>query len=218
MYASPQIDSHPLSSPSGTTTRAVAGSDDTAQPSVTSGFGAVMEQERDIQSSTDGYLGVSHGPRSTAINRILGHQQTQLGANIALLEERYEMLPHPVRFQVLREKRIHLTHARRAAALEDGGVFLPALVAQHLNLLRNIDALITQRPDGQRGELILAEIARNHEEMAWVLTALIKEEDAVRDLISAPITASTSPVAKPSSSEMNWENEGGAPRPERAVA
>jgi hypothetical protein len=209
MHRSKQFDSQSLAPLGGTTTRARAGFDNTAQPPLTSGFGAVMEQEEDIQSSTEGYVGGDNGPNSAAIDRILRHQGTRLGANIALLEQRYEMLPHPARFQTLHGKHARLSNARHTAAADDLGV-LPSLVAKHLDLLRKIETLMSRRPDGQRGELILAEIARNHEEMAWMLTALIKEDESVRDFVPTPVIASAPASPKLSTSEANWENEGGA--------
>jgi hypothetical protein len=193
----------------GTTARA-SESDDTAQPPLTSGFGTVMEQERDIQAATGAQLGTDHSPQSAAIDRILRDQQAQLGANIALLEQRYETLPQPERFQALPPEEIRLSHSPRpAGATMDRAVFLPNLIEQHLNLLRHIEALIARRPDGQRGEIILAEIARNHEDMAWMLTALIKEDEFVRDSIAMP-TIARGPGAALAPSEANWENEGGA--------
>ncbi len=210
MHTSSPFESHSPSPAGSTTTRAVTGLDDTAQPPLTSGFGSVMEREQDIRSSTTERLGVDNGPKSAAIDRILRHQQLQLGANIALLEQRYEMLPHPTRFATLPATHGRLSHARGAAVAPDAASLLPNLVAQHISLLRAIEALITQRPDGQRGELILTEIARNHEEMAWMLTALINEDDSVRDLVPIPVTASLPAAPKAEASEADWENEGGA--------
>ena len=69
------------------------------------------------------------------------------------------------------------------------GACLPSLVAEHLNLLRNIDALSAQRPDGPCGEFILAEIARNHEEMAWILEALNKGDESGLEFGPIPATA-----------------------------
>ena len=157
-------------------TRATASRDNTAQPALTSGFGAVLEQEEDIQSWTQKCLDTGHAPHSAAVDRILRHQDIRLGANIALLAQRYQMLPHPARFQTLQERHPRLSPSPEPTVADAGSV-LPGLIAQHLDLLQKIEALIRQRPDGQRGELILAEIARNHEEMAWKLTALLNEDD-----------------------------------------
>ena len=213
MHATPQHDfsSRPAA---GTTTRATAGIDDTAQPPLTSGFGAVMEQERDIRSATAGYLAIDHGPQSASIDRLLRRQEAQLGANIALLEERYEMLPHPNRFRTLHTPKIRPPTARRTVPGKRDD-FLPSLVARHVELLRDIVALQTHRPDGQRGELILAEIARNHEEMAQMLTTWIKEDDSARDLLRVPTTAVVAPAAAaPSVTVARWENEGGSALPD----
>ncbi|HUR56295.1 MAG TPA: hypothetical protein VM029_01200 [Opitutaceae bacterium] len=190
MHVSTQVDSSSIAPLGGTTTRARAGFDDTAEPAATSGFGALMEQEEDIQSATEGYLGVDHGRNSEAIDCILRQQATRLGANIALLDQRYGLLPHPGRGQTLHGQHARLSHSNGMAAAGDVGA-LPSLVAKHLDLLRKIAVLMDQRPDGQRGELILAEVARNHEQMAWTLTAFINEDESVRGVVRAPATTAT---------------------------
>lgn len=206
-HASAPTEFTPTSFSSSNTTRASACEDDTAQPPLTSGFGSVMEREQHIRRSTDAELGRDNGPQSIVIDRLLRQQQMLLDANLALLAQRYEMLPHPTRFASLRTG---ADRPSRTATVQNTAGWLSSLVAQHLNLRRAIEALIAQRPDGQRGELILAEVARNHDQMALMLTALIKE-DAVRDAVPFPVMALNriSPDAR--ASEVNWENEGGAP-------
>ncbi len=181
---------------------------------LTSGFSSVMEQEHDLQNLTHQYLGTVNGRDSGIINRILCTQQVTLGANIALLEQRYELLPHAERF--------HVSHGRLAAtdpaADRPSGrtsmELLPDLVAHHIDLLRKIDALVARGSNGQRGELILTEVARNHEQMACTLTALLKGDDKMHDgsaeTAVAPV-ATTSPAAI--AANAAWENEGGPVRP-----
>ena len=190
----------------GKTTRSDRGRD-TAQPPLTSGFGAVMEQEEKIQCATERSVGGDKGPKSAAIDRILRDHGTRLGANIALLEQRYETLPHPSRFKMLRANPDRLSTAEHAVIGCDDGI-LSALASQHVALLGKIETLIRQRPDGQRGELILAEIARNHEEMARMLTALVNDDESLRDMV--PLSASEAPVPALPKGEAAWENEGGA--------
>jgi hypothetical protein len=208
MHPSPKPDPRSPSSFGGTTTRAVPGADnDTAQPSLTSGFGAVMEKEHELQRATEGYLGEASGPRSADIERTLRHQQTRLAANIALLEQRYEMLPHPSRFQALQGAHAPLNASRRSDGQESMGA-LPGLVAQHRSLAADIDGLIAGGADGQRGELILTEVGRNHDEMASMLTALLHEDDPVRG--PEPVASTVAAAPAPGTTEGGWENEGGA--------
>ncbi|HVS52375.1 MAG TPA: hypothetical protein VHD62_08470 [Opitutaceae bacterium] len=147
----------------------------TAQPALTSGFGAVIDKEHDLQTATEGLVGHVNGEHGTAIDRILRHQHSRLGANIALLEQRYEALPNPERFVHWNDRR-HPPAAPRRLELRDTTEALPELIARHVGLLADIEALIGCVPDGQRGELILNEVSRRHEEMAWMLNALLKED------------------------------------------
>lgn len=192
----------------GVVTRAPTGArNDTAQPSLTSGFGAVIEKERDLQSATEGSFGLVRGPHSADLDRILHHQHSRLGANIALLEERYEALPKPERFVNWHDRARPPAQPRRQQ--QDEAALLPELVAQHTRLLSDIEALINCAPDGQRGELILTEVSRSHEEMAWMLTALLKEDASMRRIANDP---GSERIGESIRSQENWDNEGGPVR------
>ena len=91
----------------------------------------------------------------------------------------------------------------------DPGDLLPDLVAQHTRLLTDIDALIGRAPDGQRGELILTEVSRSHEEMAWMLTALLRDDESSQRM--APDQPSENPGGTKLAQE-SWDNEGGPVR------
>ncbi len=163
-----------------------------------------MEQELKLQSSTEDGLAWANGPQAESILLVLRDQQARLGANVALLEQLYEMLPHPERFGVLRAK---LAEARTNAAGPDPSAQLPELIAQHLRLLRHIEILVGEGLDGQRGELILRQVARSHQEMAWGLTALIKVDYTEQDRVIPPIV----PMPAAAAAVERWENEGGGP-------
>jgi hypothetical protein len=173
--------------------------------SFASGFGAVLEQESDLQASTEGYLGTVDGPHSAATDRILRDQQIRLGANVSLLEQRYDMLPASARFRGLRGRLRPPAKARRVTMESIDA--LRHLVAEHLGLMENLELLM-----GKRGEHLLAEVAHNHEEMAWMLTALLKEDQSVRDQVAIPMVARRPVPAPLTATEGNWENEGGALR------
>jgi hypothetical protein len=203
MQTTLDTDSRPPPSSGGVITRAPSGpGNDTAQPSLTSGFGAVIEKEQDLQSATRASVGHVGGHHPAEIDRILHHQHSRLGANIALLEQRYGALPNPERFMACCDG----TRAPIKPRHDETGL-LPNLIARHTSLLADIEALIGCAPDGQRGELILNEVSRNHQEMAWMLTALLKEEATVarrRDDETKPASSSSTRQA-----EENWDNEGG---------
>ncbi|ACB74517.1 hypothetical protein [Opitutus terrae] len=158
---------------------------DTAQPSLASGFGAVLDHERDLQQAIEAYLRVDDSVYATSLHHVVREQRARVGRNIALLEQRYEAVPRPERG---RDRR-----GRSAASISAVADFradpLRQLIVQHENLLTDIAALVVGRADGQRGELILAEVARSHEEMAGTLMDLAFPETSLRDAPPAPAVA-----------------------------
>jgi hypothetical protein len=208
MQNTPDSDSRSPPQFGGVVTRAQTGPrNNTAQPSLTSGFGAVIEKEHDLQAATEGSFGHVSGHRSTDVDRILRRQHSRLGANIALLEQRYEALPNPERFVNWHDRGRPPAKPQRTQC--DATELFPDLIAQHTRLLADIDALIGCAPDGQRGELILTEVSRNHEEMAWLLTALLKENETFARLANERGADSSGGMSR---AQENWDNEGGASR------
>lgn len=171
---------------------------DTAQPSVTSGFGTVLEHERDLQRSIEACLRSEEGANATSAHHVLRDHSAQIRGNIALLAQRYESLPHPERFRTL-----------QARIAQDGPAANPRidplapLIVQHRNLLAAVATLIRHRPDGQRGELILGEVARSHEEMSATLAALAFPDGAGSNSASAPTRASCGTTDRSQATELH---------------
>jgi len=159
----------------------------TAQPPLTSGFGAVIEKEHDLQTTIEASFGPVENQPPAAIDRILRYQDRLLRANIALLEERYEALPSPERFVHWNRHRPPGTPRREPRRNE--AELLPDLIARHTHLLADIDALIGAVPDGRRGDLILTEVSRNHEEMAWMLISVLNENSTALKFPGDPAAA-----------------------------
>jgi len=170
----------------------------------TRGFGPLLEQEHDLETSVSDNLLFVDGPRSAEIRRLLESQQGRIAGGIILLEQRIERLPCPERFRALARLRARDSEGMPAAR-ETG---LAHLALQHANLQDSLLTLIEHRPEGGRSERILVAVAQNHEEMAWMLNALLSEDDTVRDRELVPIIA----AADPNAVEQSWENEGGAAR------
>lgn len=171
--------------------------------SVTSGFGAVMDQEHAIQSALLAALRRDNGPHSIAIARILLQQQTWISSNISMLARRIQSLPHPGRFRDFRDWRHPLDRNQEPGS---GGGTLSDLIAQHEHLLRSLETLIESMPQGDRDERILREVAHNHREMAWMLTSLLKEDEQARGGEFMPQVSTATRRGR----LETWENEGGS--------
>lgn len=171
----------------------------------TKGFGPLLEEEHALQvSNADNLLFVA-GPRASAIRRLLEDQQGRIAGGIGLVEKRVETLPYPERFHSLAHHRV----APADGMPEPRETGLAGLAHQHLSLQSGLLSLIEHRPAGGQPELLLVAAARNHEEMARMLTALLNEDDTVRDRVNGPIIAH----APSNPAEARWENEGGTQRP-----
>lgn len=171
-------------------------------PPAASGIGAVQEQERDLLSATDSFLSGQNGPLSAALHGALREQRSQLGGKIELLKQRYKMPSSAIAADGAQGP-TESVHAELAP--ENMGA-LPVLIAQHRTVLSTIASLITQGFDGQRGNLILTEVASCHENMATDLNHLLAENPALADFAAAPKAARAAPTT---SAEARWENEGG---------
>lgn len=205
MNDSTATDSRSSPQSGGVISRAPEGAtNDTAQPSLTSGFGALIEKERELQSATESSFGRLTGYHAAELDRILHRQHTRLGALIALLEQRFEALPKPERFANWHDRSPTPSSPR---APREKSELLPDLIGRHTRLLADIDALIGCAPDGQRGELILTEVSRSHEEMAWMLTALLKEDETAGRFASERSSERTGEARR---AQENWDNEGGS--------
>ena len=167
-----------------------------------------MEQEHDLQSSTQGYLGAARGPHSNALDRILRNQQVRLGANLALLEKRYEMCRTPRAFQAPRKaSSVDQGAARGRVTKSTAGCQSRRATPEPA---RKMAALIAQAPlvsalntdpdrDGaqSRGDGLDVE-------------ALLKEDEFVSRSGSRSRARAGIDAAAMGIMEGNWENEGGA--------
>jgi hypothetical protein len=178
----------------------------TAEPALRSGFGAVIAKEHALQDATERSVGYIVGPHATRLDRMLRHHHSRLGANIALLEQRYEASPSPERFLSWGARRDPPASPRRGEG-RNGIELIPDLIGRHAGLLADIRALMSSAPDGQRGELILTEVGHNHEQMAWMLMALLKDDDCVKHI--APDAAGDA-AREARGAEDNWVSDGGA--------
>lgn len=151
----------------------------------TRGFGPLLEQEHALETSVSDNLLFVDGPRSAEIRLLLESQQGRIAGGIMLLEQRVETLPYPQRFRALAQLRAQASEGMPVAR-ETG---LARLAHQHVDLQDSLLTLIEHRPEGGRSERILLAVARNHEEMASMLNALLNEDDAVRDRELPPIIA-----------------------------
>ncbi len=165
----------------------------------TSGFGALVVAERDLREQL--LASITAGQADGAL-RIFRHHVLQIEAVIALLEGREQLLPHPARFEALRECVTQdLNPLRKIPQNVDAP--LEHLVKMHQALRRGIEVLVEQSGHHDHNETALREAAQRHGEMEWMITALVNEN-------SRP-GQETGVV--PGKAEGIWENEGGPALP-----
>jgi hypothetical protein len=178
----------------------------TAEPPLASGLGDLIDKEHALRSSIADRYGLIGGKHAAELARILRRQESQLDANIALLEQRYEGISTG---EAPTDADDGDPSAPSRPASYEAGEVLRDLGVRHASLLADIDSLLERAPDGRRGELILTEVKRNHEEMAWVLNALLSEDVTA----ARAVEDQGGPAAGTMSREQeNWDNEGGPER------
>jgi hypothetical protein len=152
-----------------------------------SGFGALMEQESDLKSATESYLRTVNGRRASEIAAMLWEHQMRLETNLTLLEQRYQTPASPPRFRA-EPATIMATSGDEfsSAPVTESLPLLAGLLALHRKLLEDIEALLARHGDGQRGEMILAQVGQNHERMAGMITALVGREP-IGDPVLPPV-------------------------------
>lgn len=149
---------------------------ETASPQpMTSGFGVVIEKEDCLGRINRESLGEIHTVGKSDLWCLLRHHQLLIEKNQQLLLHRCDQLSRGERFTRLYTANRPWAGAPRAANGRHGP--LPDLLARHTSLIGDLDALISRAKRGEHDESLLAEIERNHEEMAWMLMALMKEEE-----------------------------------------
>lgn len=171
-----------------------------SRPPLTSGYGVLFEKEERLRSAVCDRIGEAHGGHGSDLRRILRRHQKLLEANQTLLRRRCDELPCGSRFGALRNPHPHWPLARGSDPLEERSA-LGDLVARHASLIGDIEALVSRAAGRERAEPLLVEMEQNHEDMAWMLTALINEDDDA--LLDAQ--------GDLSAEEERWETEGGGP-------
>lgn len=158
-----------------------------------------------MQAAVEVVRSEANGPRAKDLVRILDGQQTQLSTGIAALDRRCDELPHAERFHRLEWRHPAPDQTRRSPATGPAVHGLEGLAAMHLELAANIREVMEHHLKEQ-AEPALEGVARDHEEMAWVLSALTHEGEFVEGGFAPD------PVRPPNQTtgESRWENEGGS--------
>ncbi|HKB90422.1 MAG TPA: hypothetical protein VKC60_07885 [Opitutaceae bacterium] len=147
----------------------------TIEEHITNGFGTVLASEHDLLDVIRRLLDAENSNKNHDLTRILEQHVKQLGAIIALLEQRDKLLPFPDRFGALDQCIPLLMHPVHGVPPHSEHS-IANLVKRNLNLRRSIDVLIEQSGHLDGNETGLREASQRHAEMEWVLTALVNED------------------------------------------
>jgi hypothetical protein len=169
------------------------------------GLGAVLQQEHALLASLQRNPPLTSGAHAADLARIVTGQRTRVTETVLLLEARCRMFPQPTRFAGTPFDLPAGEDAHEPAP--DGDDALAQLVDRHTTLARELGALDELRSGWDPATPLLREAARNHEEMAWMLLALIHENATAGDW-SGPTNPPDVPT-RVTPPEADWENEGG---------
>ncbi len=174
MHLATQNDFHSRSDRRGRNPPDTSLDQDAASPHpLTSGFGVVIEKEDSLGRINRDSLGEIHTAGKSDLWRVLRHHQLLIEKNQELLLNRCDQLSRGERFARLYDANRPWSAESQAVAHDEEGA-LGDLLARHTSLIGDLDALISRAKRGEHDEDLLAEIERNHEEMAWMLMTLLK--------------------------------------------
>jgi hypothetical protein len=173
----------------------------------TSGFAALVDREQNLRRLMQLCVDRAAGSQAENTVRILSRHRTQIDAIIALLIRRWAHFPQPARCGAAAAVDPRGTHHHPAAGWE-GGSAIASLHARHLELLGNLGSWIKDMEPVAGREGLLREAWQRHEEMAWMLDALLIEEDHVARRHSFYLTIPMQLETRSPAMER-WENEGG---------
>lgn len=166
------------------------------------GFATLIEGETDLARALGTAADCLRGVRAVNTARIFRHQVRQIEAIISLLLERRSEFPIPHRFEI--DAAQH-PHTSRALAPKQP-LTLDGIRSRHLAFATHLEELVASTASSSNREDLLREAKQRHEEMAWMLSALINEDlTAARPVLSVP---RNSPAVGNFELER-WENEGG---------
>jgi len=168
----------------------------------TSGVGTLIEEEHELLQSIRDQVDHGNGINSVGLQRILSNHVQETQEIIALLERYSKALPIPERFDVLKFGPPRHVHAALPAA--SGSSLLANLINEHRRLLGHLERLRKSDHDDSMKPGVLSFAAQRHEDMAWMLTALEKEDEVLSDATTAGTDSS-----KLNISEESWNTDGG---------
>jgi hypothetical protein len=179
-----------------------------------SGFGQLIQQEYALQRALEHNRVATVGSRAADTVRILEYQQTRTSAGIALLDSECAKLPHAARFQPRAWRGSPPANSGGNSAVVSDETGLVALVTLHLELKDSIERLVAHpASSGVASRDLLHIVARDHEEMAWMLTALLNAGQPPSD----EAARRHAPAETVTNRADRWENEGGALAPRVAT-
>ena len=181
-------------------------------PLLTSGFGSLIEEEHALETYLGECIHTIGGQHGDSVDRIFVNHLQQIREILALLYKRSEMLPNPARFRTLKLGARIFTRSPHQIIPPVQPV-LHRLVSLHLHLQRGIEVLLKKDHDAKCDETMLSQVAQKHDEMGWMLTALLKEDGRGQDPEFSAILGSNPPTLFEERAEKKWENEGGPADP-----
>ncbi len=180
-----------------------------------SGFGTLMEMENDLLVLLRQCLQGEPVVGRSSLARILGHHLQQVERIIRLCTEQQRTLPLPHRFRVIGPGPSVIQWEEVDPAYEPPGL-LTDLLERNLELADGWQRLAACGRAAASPHASLSEASQRHQNLAWMLTALLHESDSEGPSQSLSFVADAVVGQGPERGEGRWENEGGALRRDAA--
>jgi len=144
---------------------------DPAVADIVQGLGTLISLEHTLLASVGAELRSTERTSLDDSTRMLRGQRIRVGTGLSLLTRCCALLPKPARFTSQLHPLSSLAGQERRM---DPAVGLSGLLAQHQHLHDGYVALAENRNEDEVYELLLAELARNHLEMAEKIGVMLR--------------------------------------------
>ncbi|MDX2185984.1 MAG: hypothetical protein SFV32_03545 [Opitutaceae bacterium] len=177
--------------------------------SLKSGYGTVVEREKKLIADNRYEFDSSQTQELSRITRILAHHDALLLTTLNLILSRMETLPCPARFESWQSHR-EVDERQTPHPDRTEQRVIADLIGKHTAMIRDLQALVAKPAGAEQVERLLSEAIAHHDDMAWMLNSILREQETSGN----PHSLMPDVAASEQTAVARWDGEGGSGDPQ----